>query len=130
MQDSGHTPDWPGQVVERVMSNGKRIFSTAFKAWLVDQARKPGTSVAGLAMRFGVNANQLQRWMRLEYFREQGGEKTAILPVVLAQSAQLHQAAAAAPCASIEIEIAGALVRVPHGVDAQQLRTVLQALRA
>lgn len=130
MQDSGHTPDWPGQVVERVMSNGKRIFSTAFKAWLVEQARKPGTSVAGLAMRFGVNANQLQRWMRLEHLKEQGGEKTTILPIVLAQTPQLSGVGSAVRCAPIEIEIGGAVVRVPPGADAQQLRIVLQALRA
>lgn len=129
MQDSGHTPDWPGQVVERVMSNGKRIFSTAFKAWLVERARKPGTSVAGLAMRFGVNANQLQRWIRLEHLRGQGGEKTTILPVVLAQT-PLSEVPRSVPRAPIEIEIAGAVVRVPPGADAQQLRVVLQALRA
>jgi transposase len=130
MQDSGHTPDWPGQVVERVMSNGKRIFSTAFKAWLVEQAGKSGTSVAGLAMRFGVNANQLQRWIRLEHLREHGGEERTILPVVLAQTPQLSEVPSAVPRAPIEIEIAGAVVRVPAGADAQQLRIVLQALRA
>jgi transposase len=112
------------------MSNGKRIFSTAFKAWLVEQAGKSGTSVAGLAMRFGVNANQLQRWIRLEHLREHGGEERTILPVVLAQTPQLSEVPSAVPRAPIEIEIAGAVVRVPAGADAQQLRIVLQALRA
>ena len=65
MQDSGHTPELTGQTVERLMRNSKRIFTSAFKAWLVEQAGKPATSVAGLALRHGVNANQLRRWMRL-----------------------------------------------------------------
>ena len=65
MQDSGHTPEWTVQTVERLMRNGKRLFTSAFKAWLVEQAGKPATSVAGLALRHGVNANQLRRWMRL-----------------------------------------------------------------
>jgi transposase len=130
MQDSGHTPDWPGQVVERVTSNGKRIFATPFKAWLVEQACRPGTSVAGLGIRFGVNPNQLHRWMRLKHLREHGAEETTILPVVLAQTPQLSEVPSAVQRAPIEIEIAGAVVRVPAGADAQQLRIVLQALRA
>lgn len=56
MQDSGHTPEWTGQTVERLMRNGKRIFTSAFKAWLVEQAGRSATSVAGLALRHGVNA--------------------------------------------------------------------------
>jgi transposase-like protein len=111
------------------MSNGKRIFTTAFKAWLVDQARRPGASVAGLGMRFRVNPNQLQRWMRLEHLRAQGSEKAAILPVVLTEAPQRPDVPAVVPRAPIEIEIAGAVVRVPDGTDAQQLRMVLQALR-
>jgi len=46
MQDSGHTPEWSGPAVERVMSNGKRVFALAFRRWLVEQASQPGASVA------------------------------------------------------------------------------------
>jgi transposase len=113
------------------MRNGKRIFTSAFKAWLVEQAGKPATSVAGLAMRHGVNANQLRRWMRLA---EQHGSQRApvLLPVHIEQvqgtpSAPKSSAATTAP---IEIEVAGALVRVHDGVDARRLRMVLDALRA
>ena len=69
MQDSGHTPEWNGPTVERVMRNGKRIYVSAFKAWLVEQALKPEVSVAGLALRHGVNANQLRSWMKLEHWQ-------------------------------------------------------------
>ena len=69
MQDSGHTPEWNGPTVERVMRNGKRIYVSAFKAWLVEQALRPEVSVAGLALRHGVNANQLRSWMKLEHWQ-------------------------------------------------------------
>lgn len=68
MQDSGHTPEWAGPMVERTMRNGKRIYTSAFKAWLVEQSRVPGVSVSGLAVRHGVNANLLRHWMRLEHW--------------------------------------------------------------
>ena len=114
------------------MRNGKRIFTSAFKAWLVEQAGKPSTSVAGLALRHGVNANQLRRWMR---FAEQYVNERApvLLPVYIEQAQVLAtptvpvSSAAAVP---IEIEVAGAVVRVYEGVDARRLRMVLDALRA
>ena len=134
MQDSGHTSDWHGERVERVKANGKRVFSTSFKAWLVAQAGRPGVSVAALAMRHEINANQLRRWMRLEHLA-QPARAPVVLPVVLAPQPCELQPAAATPqpgpaCPPIEIEVAGALVRVHHGTEPAQLRIVLQALRA
>jgi transposase len=134
MQDSGHTSDWHGERVERVKVNGKRVFCTAFKAWLVAQAGRPGVSVAALAMRHEINANQLRRWMRLEHLA-QPARPPAVLPVTLAAQACEFDSCAAPPrpapiCPPIEIEVAGAIVRVHHGTDAVQLRMVLQALRA
>jgi len=130
MQDCGHSSEWCGPSVERVMRNGKRVFSMAFKAWLVEQASKPGVSVAGLALRNGVNANQLRHWMRLEHLRS-AGAAPRMLPVTIAQTPEA--VAPIAPmqsrAAAIEIEFAGAVVRVRDSVDAQQLRVVLQALR-
>jgi transposase len=134
MQDSGHISDWHGERVERVKANGKRVFSTAFKTWLVAQAGRPGISVSALAMRHEINANQLRRWMRLEHLA-QPARTPVILPVVLSsQPCGLEPATATpqpAPAGSaIEIELAGAIVRVHHGAEPAQLRMVLQALRA
>ena len=134
MQDSGHTSDWHGERVERVKANGKRVFSTAFKAWLVAQAARPGVSAAALAMRHEINANQLRRWMRLEHLARPA-RAPVVLPVVLpSQPCDLQPAAAppqSAPIAlPIEIEVAGAVVRVHHGAEPAHLRMVLQALRA
>ena len=132
MQNSGHTPEWSGPTVERTMRNGKRIFAGSFKAWLVEQASRPGTSVAGLAMRHGVNANQLRRWMKLQRDWPVSWAPL-LLPVTTSSTAppvaRADEASDRWP-ASIEIELAGALIRVHRGVDPQQLRLVLQALRA
>lgn len=133
MQDSGHTPEWTGQTIERLMRNGKRIFTSAFKAWLVEQAGKPATSVAGLALRHSVNANQLRRWMRLaeQYVTERA---PVLLPVCIEQAQVTATPTVPAPVSSaaaapIEIEVAGAVVRVYEDVDARRLRIVLDALR-
>jgi len=127
MQDSGHTPDWPGASVERVMRNGKRIFTTAFKTWLVEQAARPGVSVAGLAMKHGVNANQLRRWMKLQHLRGTS-PVPALLPVTICES-PAREAVPPSYVPTIEIEVAGAIVRVSAAVDEQHLRCVLRALR-
>lgn len=140
MEDSGHTSAWTGQAVERTKSNGKRVFATEFKRWIVEQARRPGASIAGLAMQHGVNANQLHRWMRLPHWRGDGAQG-ATVPVLLPVSIEVEPTPAmsvsiatatpvsAMPATPIEIELGGGTVRVMPGVDAATLRTVFAALR-
>ena len=87
--------------------------------------------MAGLALRHGVNANQLRRWMRLakQYVTERA---PVLLPVSIEQAqvpATPTVPASSAAATAIEIEVAGAVVRVYEGVDARQLRIVLEALR-
>ena len=109
------------------MRNGKRIFTTAFKTWLVEQAGRPGMSVAGLAMKHGVNANQLRRWMKLQHLRG-----TSLVPALLPVSVcepPAREAVTPSCVPAIEIEVAGAIVRVSAAVDEQHLRCVLRALR-
>ena len=87
--------------------------------------------MAGLALRHGVNANQLRRWMRLA--QPYGTERTpALLPVYIEQAHVPAMPTVPVPSAAapIEIEVAGAVVRVYEGVDARRLRVVLDALRA
>ena len=118
-------------MVERTTRNGKRIYSSAFKAWLVEQARVPGVSVSGLATRHGVNANLLRHWMRLEHWGARPAAGPVLLPVTVTPPAH---SAAPAPMAErsapVEIVLGEATVRVPVGVEPQHLRLVLQVLRA
>jgi transposase len=131
MEDSGHTPEWTGPKVERTLSNGKRIYVTAFKAWMVEQARRPDISVAGLALRNGLNANLLRHWMNLGHWQ---GQAPALLPVTIAAepaSCEVAAATRAYPSSgTMEIELCGAVVRLSGEIDAAQLKTVLAVLRS
>jgi transposase len=95
----------------------------------VRETLTPGTSVAEIARRHGVNANLLFSWRR-QY--EQGvlGERTRppraakMLPVRIAAPSVLPS-----PSAAIEIELpCGARVRVLGEVAAERLTAVLSAL--
>ncbi|WP_249174647.1 transposase [Burkholderia cenocepacia] len=43
---------------------GKRTFDKRDKQRLIEACLKPGVSVAGMALKAGVNANQLRRWIK------------------------------------------------------------------
>lgn len=129
MEDCGHIPVWAGQRVERTNARGRHTYCTAFKTWIIEQAMQPGLSMAGLAMRNQVNANQLRRWVTLH--RQGAGDLAAavkLLPVTIAAHdvAPMTTRSAVAP---LEIEVAGAVLRVRDGVSPVTLRMVLEALR-
>lgn len=134
MLNSGHTLEWSGPTVEATRRDGKRVFAQAFKSWLVERAKQPGVSVAGLALSHGINANQLRRWMKLA--DQDAGAAGALLPVCIEQPGAIAVASArrlAAPVHEkdlIEVEIGAARVKLHGRVDADQLRAVLAALAA
>jgi transposase len=51
--------------VIRVRSNGKRDFDRRDKRRLVEACLQPGVSVAGMALKVGINTNQLRKWIRV-----------------------------------------------------------------
>ncbi|MCC8404330.1 transposase [Paraburkholderia sp. MMS20-SJTN17] len=51
--------------VTRVGVGGKRSFDPMDKRRLVEACEQPGASLSGLALKAGVNANQLRKWVRL-----------------------------------------------------------------
>jgi len=51
--------------VTRVGAGGKRSFDPAHKQRLIDACLQPGASLSGLALRAGVNAYQLRKWVQL-----------------------------------------------------------------
>lgn len=131
MDDSGHTPVWTGQRIARTNARGRHRYLPAFKAWIVDQALVPGTSLAGLAMRHQVNANQLRRWVTL---RQRLGSEAVpapapapkLLPVVVTAPPVTSSESRAH---AIELDVAGVVVKVRSGVDPAALRTVIMVLR-
>lgn len=47
-------------------SDGKNRYDPVGKRKLIEACQRPGASVAGLALKAGVNANQLRKWISLE----------------------------------------------------------------
>jgi transposase len=89
----------------------------------------PGAVARHVALRHGLHPNQLYMWRR-EHGRDgrEGGEAAGFdfVPVALSRS---EAGRGSAPACLIEIEIAGAVVRVSPGVEVGFLRTVLGAVK-
>jgi transposase len=89
--------------VTRVGAGGKRSFDRADKQRLIDACLQPGASLSGLALKAGVNANQLRKWVQL---REQSNTpvkdgmvvtSSAFVPVVAIDDPAPALSAAPAP---------------------------------
>lgn len=50
--------------VTRTGPGGKRTFDRAGKRMLIEACLKPGVSISGMALKAGINANQLHKWIR------------------------------------------------------------------
>ena len=111
----------------------------AFKDDLVAQSLVPGASVSAIALKGGINANLLFKWRR-NHVRA-GSAATAptpatllpvrLIPDVTPAATSLPSAAAhrGARPGVIELEIAGAQLRLRGPVDEAMLSSVLRALR-
>ena len=130
MQACGHTPTWSGQRIERTNSRGRHFYLPEFKLWIVEQALTSGMSVAALAMTNQINANQLRRWMQLHSRQSTLPAAVAtLLPVTIAAQPDAATADVPRVHTAVEVELAGAIVRVPEGVSATTLQMVLRCLR-
>jgi len=49
--------------VTNISADGKRSFDKRGKQRLIEACLRPGVSIAGMALKAGVNANQLWRWI-------------------------------------------------------------------
>lgn len=121
----------------------RRVHSDAFKRKVVELSLAPGASVAAIALENGINANLLFGWRKAHLKsrgdgladRKDAARPATLLPVEVVAT-DVPVAAPAAPnsrngCVpgSIEIEVAGARIRVRGSVDEASLRSVLAALR-
>ena len=124
----------------------RQHYDRAFKRHLVELTLVPGASVARIALDHRINANVLFRWRR-QYLRDLGTATpkpaAALLPVAVSEAERLlevmSERAASAPARGkrkrergpsgvIEIELAGAQVRVTGEVALEALRLVLETL--
>ena len=123
-------------------SRSRRQHERAFKDEPIAQSLVLGASVAGIAMKGGINANLLFKWRRehVKAMATSAPNAATLLPVCVipeATSPSITQPVApVGPAVSrasspgvIEVEIAGARLRLRGAVDETMLGTVLRALR-
>ena len=140
----------------RIGEAARRQHDRSFKANLVEQSLQPGASVAVIARHNGINANLLFKWRR-DHGRKTiaasmptaaapapAPAPTVLLPVHVEAVTRIGARSALEPPPSaeavpssrvaarggvIEVEIAGALLRLRGAVDEVMLSSVLRALR-
>jgi len=59
------------------MKAAVRRFDPEDKRRLIEVCQRPGVSVSGLALKAGVNANQLRKWVK----RESGRQRSELTPI-------------------------------------------------
>ena len=90
----------------------RRQHSAAFKAAVVAACRKPGVSIAAVALANGLNANLLRRWVVTE---EQESKSSEV-------STALSAPASVASRAFIPIEMAGSAVNTTRAITIELRR--------
>lgn len=103
---------------------------------IVEESYVHGMSVARVARKYGVNANQVFQWRSLHRHGRLMPSLTVeaqLLPVSLIEEREPEKAepAAIAPVGTILIELPGPVsIRLEGNVDAATVRVVLKSLRA
>jgi transposase len=117
------------------VSSPRRRRSAAERRLIVEETLAAGSSVARVALKHGVNANQVFKWKRLyEAGRLGTGPERAVqlLPVQIAKERAVatEPVAAVVPSSgSIRIELPGDIrVSLEGNVDAAMVRAVLKSL--
>jgi transposase len=104
---------------------------------VVEETLEAGASVARVALKHGVNANQVFQWRRLYWDGKlgavsEGGMK--LLPVSVAEDEGVQRQSeqvTAASCGAIHIELPGEIrISVEGSVDSAAIRAVLASLRS
>ena len=117
----------------------RRTWSDEEKAAIVAESDEPGTSISAVARRHGLSASQLFTWRRLARQAVRHDDPTTLrfVPAVLSAGPQESASAEMGSelreprgCHSIEVEIAGATVRIAQGASAAQIAAVIRVLKA
>ena len=105
--------------------------SSEEKRRIVEETLRPGASVARVARRHAVNANQVFYW-RKKYREGCLGECGKLLPVTLTNNTLSKPGrmgyAPSSSAGSMEIKLAKGTVRVAGNVDVVVLRTAIECL--
>jgi transposase len=110
----------------------RRRWPSEEKRRIVQETLQPGVSVAQIAQRHALNANQLFTWRRL-YYAGRLGPVTKLLPVAIAderlvEAVNVVGASAAPLVGRIEIKLIKGSLSLTGSVDLVVLRTALECL--
>ena len=94
---------------------------------IVEETLVAGASVARVARRHDVNANQVFYWRKLYRDGRLGGSPGQLLPVKVSPD-PTEKANLAMGSGTMEIKVGKGMVRVAGAVDVQALRAVLECL--
>lgn len=110
----------------------RRRWSAEEKARIVEETLAPGARVAEVARRWQVCSQQVFTWRRAAYRAAPTAPTTPDFVPIMAEAPHSASVARAEPTRpTIEVRLAGAVVRVAPGMDdAAQLTAVLRAVRA
>ena len=114
----------------------RRSYSLQFKRDLAAQCLEPGASVSAIALRHGINANVVRKWLPKGRGMASTGVAT-MLPVRLQPDAVVPNPRPRStglpvpgPRPPIELILQDATVRLPSGFDPLELRSIVQILVA
>jgi transposase len=121
------------------LASPRRRRSIEERRLIVEETLEAGSSVARVAMKHGVNANQVFKWRRLHEAGRLGtraSREVQLLPVCVAEEQEVPRpeapdAAPAVSSGSIHIELPSSVrISLEGHVDPTMVRTVLQSLRS
>lgn len=141
MSDTELLPKSKPEPVRRVEvftgTGRRRAWAADEKARIIAESYAGGETVSAVARRHGLTPQQLFGWRREARQRaeSEAGEISRAFTPVIVEASRRHLDApivAARPDGSpmVEIVIGAATVRIPPGIDAVTLTTVLRAVRA
>ncbi len=108
----------------------RRQWSDEEKARIVSESFLPGANVSGVARRHGVSGGLLFKWRRAAQMQQAPAAIAPFIPVMLAEGGSGDgDAPSTVQSRAIEVELAGACIRIQGTVSKTALKTVLAALR-
>jgi transposase len=121
----------------------RRRRSTVERRRIVEETLEAGASVARVALKYGVNANQVFQWRRLHRDGKLGvaaEQAIKLLPVSVTEETELRKPELREPqpsqiepvkCGAIHIELPGKVrISLEGNVDPGVVRAVLKSLRS